>query len=325
MKIDILNHEYDVVDAKEKVTIADSFVVRQNKIGIGNGEAKLYVGNDNEELRSFFGPSDFQVKCFLLKKDLVAYLEENKTEYQNPDQPYRNRDLLPELWKLRMDKVLELPEILPFTISEQGQLDGPRVYVKSEDEYYNLLRELSLPNISYISIVRIKDFEGDGDGYYFKLFSDYFDEYVNLFAEAKIEKEVEASNIANSEKINIIRARVGQGEYRKKLLELCPFCPLTMVSDERVLIASHIRPWAKSDNQERIDPYNGFMFTPNIDWLFDKGFLSFTDDKKIILSPFLSNMTYSKLGVSDGKLISMLPVEGRELYLKYHRENILKR
>ena len=39
MKIILDNQEYTVEDTKEKITIADSFVVRQNKIGSGNGEA----------------------------------------------------------------------------------------------------------------------------------------------------------------------------------------------------------------------------------------------------------------------------------------------
>jgi len=74
MKIEILNKRFEVIDAKEKVTIADSFVVRQNKIGFGNGEAKLYVGNENKEIRKFFGTLGFSLDCFLLKADLIKYL-----------------------------------------------------------------------------------------------------------------------------------------------------------------------------------------------------------------------------------------------------------
>lgn len=327
MKINILNKEYEVIDAKEKITIADSFVVRQNKIGSGNGEAKLYVGNDNEELRDFFGEKGFNINCFILKKDLIAYMEENKVEYQHPEQPYIKKDLLPVLWEERIKKIEQLPEVLYFTITEQVQIAGPRVYVKSDELAYDLIREFSLPNVTYISIVKIANFFEGNDGYYFRLFADYFDEYENEYSIEKIEKEIEdaTENLISSQKINVIRARVGQGEYRKKLLETCPFCPLTIISDERVLIASHIKPWAKSNTFEKTDPMNGFMLTPNFDLLFDRGFLSFTNDKKTILSPFLSNMTYSKLGISDGKIIPMLPVEGREVYLEYHRNHILKK
>ena len=66
------------------------------------------------------------------------------------------------------------------------------------------------------------------------------------------------------------------------------------------------------------------MLTPTFDFLFDRGFMSFTDDKKSILSPFLSKMTYSKLGISDNKTFPHLPTEGREIYLEYHRNEILK-
>lgn len=106
------------------------------------------------------------------------------------------------------------------------------------------------------------------------------------------------------EKTEKLRARQGQGEYRKKLLEQCPFCPITLISDDRLLIASHIKPWAKSNDFEKTDPYNGFMFTPTIDHLFDRGFITFTDNQEMLLSPFLSKMTYSKLGLSDRKKIS---------------------
>ena len=85
-QITIDNQIFDVLDVKEKVTIADSFVVRSNKIGTGNGEAKLYVGNESDELRNFFGIRPFLINCFLLKKDLIKYLNDTKIEYQKPEQ-----------------------------------------------------------------------------------------------------------------------------------------------------------------------------------------------------------------------------------------------
>ena len=92
-----------------------------------------------------------------------------------------------------------------------------------------------------------------------------------------------------------------------------------------MLIASHIKPWVKSTEFEKTDPLNGFMLTPTYDKLFDRGFMSFTNDKKTILSPFLSKMTYSQIGISDNKTFSHLPTEGRENYLEYHRNEILKK
>lgn len=323
MDIQIIDKSYRVVDAKEKITIADSFVVRQNKIGGGNGEAKLYVGNENIEVRNFFGNPGFVIRCFLLKKDLLQYLEETKTEYLKPEQPYVNKELLPLLWNERKKKIEEFPDVIEFEVSEQIQIAGPRVYVNSTAPAYKLIRELSLPNITYISVVKLLDDKNESV-YYFRLFADYFGEIQHPYIIKKEEEEIEL--IKNeAEKVILSKARIGQGEYRKKLLELCPFCPITLVSDDRLLIASHIKPWAVSNDFEKTDPKNGFMLTPTFDFLFDRGFLSFTDDKKTILSPFLSNMTYSKLGISDNKLINLLPIEGREEYLEYHRKTILKK
>lgn len=322
MKITILNHIYDVLETKEKVTIADSFVVRQNKIGQGNGEAKLYVGQDSKNIRDFFGNNGFTIKCFLLKKDLLKYLEETKVEYLHPEQPYVNKVLLPSLWIERKDMILRLPDIIEFEIQEQTQIDGPRIYVKSNDRAYKLIRELSLPNITYITIVKLID-KTHQLRYYFKLFSDYFGDIRHPYL---VQEEEEENKIleANEETKILSKARKGQGKYREDLLNMCPYCPITMVSDERILIASHIKPWSKSNNEEKVDPLNGFMFTPTFDYLFDRGFLSFTNDKKTKLSPFLSNMTYSKLGISDNKTFHHLPIDGREKYLKYHRTEIFQ-
>ncbi len=325
MKIEIGREELNVIDAKEKITIADSFVVRQNKIGTGNGEAKLYVGNDNESLRNFFGSTGFTVKCFLLKKDLLKYMDETKAEYLKPEQPYNNKELLPGLWQTRKEKIEGLPDKIEFEIYEQTQIAGPRIYVKSSDKAYGLIRELSLPNITYISVIKLVDSQSGDLYYYFRLFADYFGEIEHPYLFEKEKEQIEEKVEDKVERVQLYKARIGQGEYRKKLLEMCPFCPITMISDDRLLIASHIKPWVESDEKEKIDPFNGLMLTPTFDRLFDRGFMSFTDDKKLILSPFLSNMTYSKLGISDSKTYSLLPIEGREEYMEYHRKEILKK
>jgi predicted restriction endonuclease len=180
-----------------------------------------------------------------------------------------------------------------------------------------------LPNITYISVVKLLNNVNETE-YYFRLFADYFGNITHPYLIKEEEEELEA--IQNIEEKTVkSKARVGQGKYREELLNQCPFCPITLISDDRLLIASHIKPWAKSNDKERIDPFNGFMFTPTFDYLFDKGFISFTNDKKIILSPFLSKMTYSKLGIYDNKNFPSLPINGRENYLDYHRNEILKR
>jgi len=323
VKIKLLDKEFLVVDTKEKITIADSFVVRQNKIGYGNGEAKLYVGNDNQDTRKFFGNNGFRIKCFLMKKDLIKYLDETKVEYLNPEQLYINKSILPSLWAERNAEINALPEKIEFEVIEQTQIVGPRIYVNSSDSNYKIIRKLSLPNITFISVVKLLN-EHNNLEYYFRLFADYFGDVVHPYILKEEEEELNLIEDDEEKKIKY-RARIGQGKYREELLAQCPFCPITMVSDDRLLIASHIKPWAKSNEVEKIDPYNGFMLTPTFDYLFDRGFMSFSNDKRTILSPFLSKMTYSKINISDNKIFSHLPIEGREKYLDYHRREILKK
>ena len=322
----IESQQFEVVDIIEKITVADSFVVRQNKIGSGNGEAKLYVGQDNVFVRNFFGPRSFVNNCFLLKKDLLKYLQDTKQEYLSPEQPYVFSEQLPTLWHERFKHVSqETPNMLHFSIQEQVQIAGPRVYVKSRDASYNLLRTLSIPNITYISILKLRRLNDGMIFFYFRPFADYFGETEHPIKVFNEEIAVNNDVADPQEAMQIRQSRRGHGRYREQLLGSCPFCPITMIADDRLLIASHIKPWVDSNQFEKTDPNNGFMLSPTFDKLFDRGFITFTDDKRVVLSPFLSNMTYSKIGfISDNKIFPNLPTEGRESYLDYHRNNIFK-
>lgn len=321
--INILGKSYEIIDAKERMTVADSFV-KKNKIGIGHGEAKFYIGNKNPETMKFF--DDFNRECIFIKSDFVKYLEDAKIEYKNPEQPYVRRSELPSDWEEYKEIVNNLPdEVLGFHIEYQKQIAGPRIYISSDDEVYDILREISLPNVTYLSALKLKEKNGKII-YYFKLFLDYFGEEEHPMIIQNEEKKIEENTgITEVEREQIVKARKGQGKYREAVLQECPFCPITMVSDDRLLIASHIKPWVDSDNQEKTDPKNGFMFTPTYDFLFDRGYISFDDEGIIIISPWLSHMTISKLNLSPGKKYPLLPVIGREKYLDYHRQNILKK
>lgn len=321
MRINIAQKSYTVVDTIERITMADSFVCRANKIGRGNGEAKLYVGQDGKQARSFWGDSPFVVECFLLKADLLRYLDETQVEYLHPTQEYLYRDELPNEWAKRRAQVERLPEVIYFTLEEQAQIAGPRLYVKSFSQGYDLIRSLSLPNISFVSVVRLLSEEYQVR-YYLRLFADYGGSQIHPYTSEIIANEQREEEQKST---NTKGGRKGQALFRARLLEDCPYCPITSVSDDRLLIASHIKPWQVSDEQERIDPKNGLLLTPTMDRLFDQGFISFSDEKTLLLSPFLSPKTYEKLALKEGKPVPLLPIEGRRSYLDYHRAHVLKR
>lgn len=116
--------------------------------------------------------------------------------------------------------------------------------------------------------------------------------------------------------------RIGQSEFRRKLLLSLKKCPVTNIDDERILTASHIKPWTMSNNQERLDIHNGFLFSPTIDRLFDRGMISFTDDKLLIVSPTFSGKNLDRLGLRPNQIVPDLPVQRRQDYLGYHRTKI---
>lgn len=215
-------------------------------------------------------------------------------------------------------------------MSSQDQIIKERGYVNSKDVGYQLIREISLPLVTYISIMQLTDNRG-ATIFYWKLFADF--EAISDKREALVFTYGKRGDRATlpqrpketSRQGEIRRARQGQGIYREKLLEECPFCPITMISDERLLIASHIKPWAVANDKERLDHKNGFMLSPLYDKLFDRGFMTFTEDRKIILSNWISPANKRRLGVVDGQFIQSLPLDdSRKKYMEFHRQSVFK-
>ncbi|WP_077368178.1 HNH endonuclease [Anaerosalibacter sp. Marseille-P3206] len=319
----INERRFDIIDTVECITIADSFV-KINKIGTGHGEAKLYVGNYNDRLVEFWG--DFSDRCFFLKSDFEKFLTDSKDEYLFPQQEYSNKDVMPKVYEKLREKISNLEnDFLEFNIY-RSDVALPRVYINSDSDYYTLMREVGIPNISYVSILKLKN--NNKIYYYFKLFIDYKSDIVKFYRPRERDQEnliVKNDKISKRSKERLISSRVGQGEYRTKLLNECLFCPFTLVNDERLLIASHIKPWADSNDREKVDPKNGFILTPTYDTLFDRGFITFENNKKLMVSPWISPMNQNRLQIYTGKTISKLPLdEKRIVYLEYHRKNVFK-
>src|SRR5688572_27752801 len=78
----------------------------------------------------------------------------------------------------------------------------------------------------------------------------------------------ELSVLSETERESVIKARIGQGIFRKQLLEMWEGCAVTGVKLPQVLRASHIKPWRDSSNSERTNRYNGLLLLPQYDVLF---------------------------------------------------------
>lgn len=121
----------------------------------------------------------------------------------------------------------------------------------------------------------------------------------------------------------IVKARIGQGEFRKRLISYWSGCAVTGCDCLDILIASHIKPWRDCVGKEAIDQMNGLLLLPNLDKAFDKGLISFEDSGKIILSSQLDENTARALGIAAVMKISKL-LNYHKPYLEYHRTSVFK-
>lgn len=89
-----------------------------------------------------------------------------------------------------------------------------------------------------------------------------------------------------------------------------------------VLIASHIKPFFISTDEEAYDPNNGILLSRNIDSLFDLGYITFEDDGKIKFSETDRLNEELKDFVRNYSLDSRFINEKRLAYLEYHRNEV---
>jgi 5-methylcytosine-specific restriction enzyme A len=155
-------------------------------------------------------------------------------------------------------------------------------------------------------------------------------QFVLLSATKENKKEVLNSDVNakaynynkpnQTERKGLVVTRVGQGYYRKQLLERWENrCAVTNSSIANILIASHIVPWRKSNDFERLDVGNGILLSPNIDALFDKHLITFEDDGKIRISKKLTQNQLFDLGVTNELKLRQV-FSDMFKYLAMHRE-----
>lgn len=146
---------------------------------------------------------------------------------------------------------------------------------------------------------------------------------ANILKEIEVFREI-SRELTDTERESIIQSRIGQGVFRSGLISYWRRCAVTGCNSPDLLRASHIKPWRDSDNAERLDVYNGLLLIPNLDNVFDKGYISFDDDGKIIINDRLSDRDRDKLGIHSG--MRLRKIEQRHIkYLDYHRREIMKR
>jgi hypothetical protein len=121
-----------------------------------------------------------------------------------------------------------------------------------------------------------------------------------------------------TERKGLVTSRVGQGWYRQEILKKWGNkCSISGCSLTEILISSHIKGWSESNEDERLDPDNGILLSPNIDSLFDKHLISFQDNGSIMISNKVSKEDLEYLGISNS--VKLKVDDGMKKYLLHHR------
>jgi putative restriction endonuclease len=163
-----------------------------------------------------------------------------------------------------------------------------------------------------------------GKGMYNAALNTYVD-YLAEVTQSELEQDlgqiVGDITLTDTEKATLVNTRIGQGQFRKQLIAQWGGCAVTGYPDTRFLVASHIKPWSKANNLERLDPFNGLLLLPNLDKVFDLGYISFEESGHIRISSELEAL--ETLGI-HAQLKAEL-TEKHQGYIEYHRSEVFRR
>jgi putative restriction endonuclease len=124
--------------------------------------------------------------------------------------------------------------------------------------------------------------------------------------ERKLERQLANDpTVPETERLTIICARTGQGLFKERVAKIETRCRITGVENPVHLIASHCKPWRDATNEERVNGENGLLLTPSIDHLFDRGFIGFEDNGKLIISPVAHHPSLQRMGIDTTKVVNV--------------------
>ncbi|MFJ8264774.1 HNH endonuclease [Peribacillus asahii] len=252
-------------------------------------------------------------------------------EYQIYDNSIRDRIVYEYLFHSRTHRWLD-EHIIGLNPDESRgyQAMGILHFIGLKDKHKGIFKDLGIQEA--IQLLEMQDFDlslviqslqryqqqdrGDRDVEEGSSVSEYIElESIVIAASEQIE-------VSETEKEQVIKSRIGQSTFKKALLDIEKKCRLCGVTDERFLIASHIKPWSQSNNQERLEVNNGLLLCPNHDSVFDKGYISFADDGLILISDSLDEATKVFLNINE--IMNIRVNESQRQYMKWHRENLFK-
>ena len=146
-------------------------------------------------------------------------------------------------------------------------------------------------------------------------------QHAKLIYKNYIDNNIEKfETIYSYEKMVLVKYRLQQGIFRTNLLRHWKGCSVTGCKNSSLLIASHIKPFSESVDNEKYDVYNGLLLAPNYDKLFDNFLISFNEAGEILVSKQLDKSDLESLSITGKEKLRMEKVtESTQKYLEYHR------
>ena len=214
-------------------------------------------------------------------------------ELANPIKPSELMNLIDPL----------LPE--KYSPIQSGTGRGNQIYLTEiPPRLGDLLFELSRENIDYLKDELAPMMDGD--------------------LEDSIQYEILAKGIQGDlEKIQLTKARRGQGVFKTNVRLIEHSCRLTGVKNIKHLRASHIKPWRDSSDSEKIDGNNGLLLSPHVDHLFDQGFITFKNSGDLLFSRQLNPVVLNQWSLAEKINVGAFNVRQSE-FMEFHRDVVFK-
>ena len=143
---------------------------------------------------------------------------------------------------------------------------------------------------------------------------------------AKTTTSIAVTDPGPTGRIALRTERIGQANWRSRLLQLWDqSCSVTLLKKEKLLRASHIKPWRHCSDKDRLHQYNGLILNPSLDCLFDCGFITFRHNRgRIKISNVLSEQDREILGVYEEMSLRKAFSKNKE-YLEYHNDCVFEK
>lgn len=129
--------------------------------------------------------------------------------------------------------------------------------------------------------------------------------------------------VATSTK-KLAEIRTKQNLFKRRLLSFEKECRITGIADLRFLRASHMKPWSACETgNERVDGANGLLLSPHADFLFDRGWITFTNAGHIECSSHLPAEVVKRIGINlKSRRATGEFSEEQRAYLAFHQSYV---